>query len=92
MPLYEVKHRWTPRHDKTVTEKVGSVATLARKGQIPDGFRAISIVTLPNRLEAHCLWEAPSRDGLEAIYLSLGLPTQRTIRDVYPLLTAPEGP
>lgn len=91
MTLYEVEHRWTPAQERAVIEKVRSVVRLARRGQIPEGFRPVSIVTLPNRREAHCLWEAPSRDGLEAIYLSLGLPTRRRFQEVRPLLTAEGG-
>lgn len=88
MPLYEIEHRWTNDQTPTVVEKVQTAIGMARKGQIPQGFRPVSIVAVSGEPEAHCLWEAPSADSLEAVYTSLGMPTQRTIREVTPFYTA----
>lgn len=88
MPVFEVEHRWTSDQTATVIEKVQNGINLAKKGQIPTGFRPISIVAVPGKTEAHCLWEAPNSSGLESVYQSLGLPTQRTIREVTPFFTA----
>jgi hypothetical protein len=87
MPLYEIEHRWSPNVTNAVVEKVGQAVELAKKGQVPAGFRPISIVALPGKTEAHCLWEAPSADKLEAMYASFSLPTQRTIREVNAFFT-----
>lgn len=88
MPLYEIEHRWKNEQTAIVVDKVQTAIGMAKKGQIPEGFRPISIVALPGRTEAHCLWEAPSVEGLEAVYKSLAMPTQRTIREVTPFYTA----
>ncbi len=87
MPFYEVEHRWTNEQSKTVVEKVQGAVAMAKKGQIPAGFRPVSIVAVPGKNEAHCLWEAPSATNLEAVYQSLGVPTQRSIREVTPFFT-----
>lgn len=88
MPVYEIEHRWSREQNEAVVEKVGVAVGLAKKGQIPEGFRPISIMAVPGRTEAHCLWEAPSRESLEAMYQSFALPTHRTIREVSPFFTA----
>ncbi len=88
MPLYEIEHKWSAEQTKTVVDKVQSAVAMAKKGQIPAGFRPVSIVAVPGRTEAHCLWEAPSSESLEALYRSLGLPTTRSIREVTPFYTA----
>jgi hypothetical protein len=88
MPTYEIEHKWSSEQTKTVVEKVQSAIAMAKKGQVPAGFRPISIVAVPGKTEAHCLWEAPSRESLEAVYKSLELPTSRTIREVSPFFTA----
>ncbi len=88
MPLFEIEHRWTPEETKTVVEKVQLAIEMAQKGQVPQGFRPISIVGIPGKTEAHCLWEAPSLEGLEAVYKGLGVPTRRAIREVTPFFTA----
>lgn len=87
MPTYEISHAWKDADTKTVIAKVQGAITSAKSGQLPAGFRPISIVAVPNATEAHCLWEAPSAEGLEEIYQSLGLPTQRKIREVTPFFT-----
>jgi len=87
MPTYEISHTWKDADTKKVIEKVQGAIALAKKGEIPAGFRPISIVAVPNKTEAHCLWEAPSRESLEGLYTSLGVPTQRTIREVTPFFT-----
>ena len=87
MSVYEVEHRWSPEQTKVVVEKVGAAVAMAKKGQVPSGFRPISIVAIPGATEAHCLWEAPTRESLEAMYASFALPTQRTIREVTPFFT-----
>lgn len=88
MPLYEVEHRWKNDQTPTVIEKVQNGISMAKKGEIPKGFRPVSIVALPGKTEAHCLWEAPSASDLESIYRTLGLPTERQIREVTPFFTA----
>jgi hypothetical protein len=88
MPTYEIQHTWESDQTKTVIEKVQSAIAMAKKGQVPAGFRPISIVAIPGRTEAHCLWEAPSAESLEGVYQSLGLPTSRTVREVTPFFTA----
>ncbi len=88
MPTYEIEHKWSNEQTKAVVEKVQQAISMAKKGQVPAGFRAISIVAVPGKTEAHCLWEAPSSDSLEAVYRSLGVPTTRTIREVQPFYTA----
>lgn len=88
MPTYEIEHRWAREQTNAVIEKVQAAIALAKKGQVPAGFRPVSIVAVPGRTEAHCLWEAPSAEGLEAVYRSLDLPTTRTIREVTPFFTA----
>lgn len=88
MPLYEIEHTWANDQTKTVIEKVQTVIAMAKKGQVPAGFRPVSIVAVPGKTEAHCLWEAPSSQSLEAVYQSLGVPTVRTIREVTPFFTA----
>ena len=88
MPVYEIEHRWAPEETQTVVEKVGAAIALARKGQVPAGFRPISIVAVPGRTEAHCVWEAPDLRSLEALYETFRMPTQRTIREVNPFYTA----
>jgi hypothetical protein len=88
VPLYEIEHRWKDDQTNTVIEKVQAVIGMARKGQIPAGFRPVSIVAVPGKPEAHCLWEAPNVQSLEAVYKSLGVPTSRTIREVTPFFTA----
>jgi hypothetical protein len=88
MPLYETTHKWTNEQTKTVVERVQNAVALAKKGQVPAGFRPVSIVAVPGATEAHCLWEAPSAESLEAVYKSLGVPTVRTIREVTPFYTA----
>jgi hypothetical protein len=87
MPLYEIEHKWANEQTKTVVEKVQGAIAMTKKGQIPSGFRPISIVGVPGKTEAHCLWEAPSGESLEALYKSLGLPTTRMIREVQPFFT-----
>ncbi|MHB8351076.1 MAG: hypothetical protein ACYDFT_00020 [Thermoplasmata archaeon] len=84
MPMYEIQHRWKAEHTKDVVEKVQNAAALAKRGAVPAGFRPISIVAIPNATEGHCIWEAPSREALEGLYLNLGVPTERTIREVTP--------
>ncbi len=88
MPVYEIEHKWSSEQTKVVVEKVQSAIAMAKKGQVPAGFRPISIVAIPGKTEAHCLWEAPSEASLEAVYKSLGLPTTRTIHEVTPFFTA----
>ncbi len=88
MPTYEVEHRWSSEQTKVVVEKVQLAVAMAKKGQVPAGFRPISIVAVPGTTEAHCVWEAPSAEGIEAVYKSLGLPTVRSIREVTPFFTA----
>lgn len=88
MPLYEIEHKWTNGQTQTVVEKVQNAIEMAKKGQVPNGFRPIAIVAIPGRTEAHCLWEAPSVESLESVYQSLGLPTTRSIREVTPFYTA----
>ena len=88
MPLYEIEHKWANDQTKTVVEKVQDAIAMAKKGQVPKGFRPISIVAVPGKTEAHCLWEAPNLESLEGVYKSLGLPTVRTIREVTPFYTA----
>ena len=61
---------------------------MAKKGQVPQGFRPVPIVAIPGKTEAHSLWEAPSVETLDGVYKSLGLPTTRTIREVTPFYTA----
>ncbi len=87
MPTYEISHKWKDADTKTVIAKVQGAIASAKNGQIPTGFRPISIVGVPNATEAHCVWEAPSAEGLEGLYQSVGLPTQRTIREVTPFFT-----
>lgn len=84
MPIYEIAHRWKPEQTPSVVEKVGKAVELVRKGQVPAGFRAVSIVAVPGKTEAHCLWEAPTADALETLYKSLGVPTERKISEVQP--------
>ncbi len=88
MPLYEIEHKWSSEQTKSVVEKVQNAIAMARKGQVPKGFRPVSIVAVPGKTEAHCLWEAPSAESLEGVYKSLGLPTTRTIREVTGFYTA----
>lgn len=88
MPLYEIEHTWTNEQTKVVIEKVQTAIGMAKKGVIPAGFRPVSIVAIPGKTEAHCLWEAPNAQSLEAVYRSLELPTVRTIREVTPFFTA----
>lgn len=88
MPTYEIEHKWANEQTKVVVEKVQMAIAMAKKGQVPAGFRPISIVAVPGKTEAHCLWEAPSAESLEAVYRSLALPTTRTIREVSPFYTA----
>lgn len=88
MPTYEIEHTWANEQTKVVVERVQAAIAMAKKGQVPAGFRPISIVAVPGKPEAHCLWEAPSAEGLEAVYKSLGVPTSRTIREVSPFFTA----
>lgn len=88
MPLFEIEHRWKSDQTKTVVERVQNGVAMAKKGAIPAGFRPISIVAIPGKAEAHCLWEAPSAAALEAVYQSLGLPTERIIHEVTPFYTA----
>ncbi len=88
MPLYEIEHKWTNEQTRTVVEKVQNAVEMVKNGQVPKGFRPISIVAIPGRTEAHCIWEAPSVEGLESVYKSLALPTTRTIREVSPFYTA----
>ena len=88
MPIYEIELRWTSEQTKAVVEKVQQAVSSAKKGQVPAGFRPISIVAIPGKTEAHCLWEAPSPESLEGVYRSLGIPTTRTIREVTPFFTA----
>lgn len=88
MPTYEIEHTWANEQTKVVVERVQAAIAMAKKGQVPAGFRPISIVAVPGKTEAHCLWEAPSAEGLEAVYKSLGVPTSRTIREVSPFFTA----
>ncbi len=87
MPTYEISHQWKDADSKTVVTKVQSAIELAKKGQIPSGFKPISIVAVPGKTEAHCLWEAPSKESLEALYTNLALPTTRNIREVTPFYT-----
>jgi hypothetical protein len=88
MPTYEIEHKWSNEQTKIVVEKVQAAIASAKKGQVPAGFRPISIVAIPGKTEAHCLWEAPSAESLEGVYTSLGVPTVRTIREVTPFFTA----
>lgn len=88
MPTYEIEHTWANEQTKVVVERVQAAIAMVKKGQVPAGFRPISIVAVPGKTEAHCLWEAPSAEGLEAVYKSLGVPTSRTIREVSPFFTA----
>lgn len=88
MPTYEIEHRWSSEQTQAVVDKVQAAIAMARKGQVPAGFRPISIVAVPGRTEAHCVWEAPSSESLEAVYRTLGLPTARTIREVTPFFSA----
>lgn len=88
MPIYEVEHKWASNQTNTVVEKVQGAIALARAGQVPAGFRPISIVAVPGKTEAHCLWEAPSAQSLESVYQSMGLPTTRSIHEVTPFYTA----
>jgi hypothetical protein len=88
MPTYEIEHKWSSEQTKTVVEKVQQAIATAKKGQLPAGFRAVSIVAVPGKTEAHCLWEAPSAESLEGVYRTLGVPTTRTIREVTPFYTA----
>lgn len=88
MPTYEIEHRWSNEQSNSVVERVHQAVALAKKGQVPAGFRPVSMVAVPGKTEAHCLWEAPSAESLEALYKSLGLPTARTIREVTPFFTA----
>ncbi len=88
MPVYEVEHKWTSDKTSTVVEKVQGAIAAAKQGQIPAGFRPISIVAVPGKTEAHCLWEAPSAQSLESVYASLALPTSRSIREVTAFYTA----
>lgn len=88
MPTYEIRHTWNDAQTKTVVEKVQTAITMAKQGQIPAGFRPISIVAVPGQTEAHCVWEAPSAESLESVYRQLGVPTTRTVREVSPFYTA----
>lgn len=88
MAVFEIEHRWQPEQTQTVLDKVGAAIALAKKGQVPAGFRPVSIVAVPGKTEAHCIWEAPDLKSLEAMYQSFGMPTQRTIREVSPFFTA----
>ncbi len=88
MPVYEIEHKWSSDKTNVVVEKVQAAIAMAKKGQVPKGFRPISIVAVPNQTVAHCVWEAPSAASLEAVYQSLGIPTTRTIREVTPFYTA----
>lgn len=88
MPLYEVEHKWASEQTKNVVDKVQTAIAMAKKGQIPAGFRPVSIVGVPGKTEAHCLWEAPNAESLEALYKRLGLTTTRAIREVNPFFTA----
>ncbi len=87
MPLYEIEHKWTDHETKTVVEKVTGAIAMAKEGKIPAGFRPISIVAIPGKTEAHCLWEAPSSQKLEELFRGAGFPTTRTIREVTPFFT-----
>ncbi len=87
MPTYEIQHRWKSEQTKAVVEKVQGAVGMAKNNQIPSGFRPISIVAVPNATEAHCLWEAPSKEALEGLYSKLGVPTERVIREVSPFYT-----
>jgi hypothetical protein len=88
MPTYEITHEWSNEQTTAVVEKVQAVVAMAKKGQIPAGFRPISIIAIPGATQAHCLWEAPSAESLEAVYKSLGVPTKRAIKEVTPFFTA----
>jgi hypothetical protein len=88
MPTYEIEHKWSSEQTKVVVQKVQQAIAMAKAGQVPAGFRAISIVSVPGKTEAHCLWEAPSPESLEAVYRTLAMPTTRTIREVTPFYTA----
>jgi hypothetical protein len=88
MPTYEIEHKWTNEQTKNVVDKIQTAIAMAKKGQVPAGFRPISIVAVPGKTEAHCLWEAPNAESLEAVYKSLGVPTDRAIREVTPFFTA----
>jgi hypothetical protein len=88
MPIYEVEHKWSSDKTNAVVEKVQGAVAQAKKGQVPAGFRPISIVAVPGKTEAHCLWEAPSAQSLEAVYRSMDLPTTRSIHEVTPFYTA----
>lgn len=87
MPMYEIQHRWKSEQTKAVVDKVQIAVGMAKRGEVPSGFRPISIVAVPNATEAHCTWEAPSQEALEGLYQKLGVPTERTIREVTPFYT-----
>jgi hypothetical protein len=87
MPLYEIEHRWKPEQSSRVVERVTQTIDLVKKGQVPAGFRPISIVAVPGRTEAHCLWEAPDAAALETLYRNLGVPTERKIQEVQGFFT-----
>ena len=69
MPTYEITHEWSNEQTTAVVEKVQAVVAMAKKGQIPAGFRPISIIAIPGATQAHCLWEAPSAESLEAVIM-----------------------
>ena len=87
MPTYEIEHKWANAQTNVEVEKVQSAIAMAKNGTVPAGFRPIAIVAVPGQPEAHCLWEAPSAEGLETIYRSLNLPTTRSIREVTPFFS-----
>ncbi len=87
MPVYEIEHKWANESTKAVVEKVQGAIALAKKGQLPAGFRPIMIAAIPGKTQAHCVWEAPSAEAMEGLYKSIGLPTERQIREVTPFFT-----
>lgn len=88
MSTFEIRHTWDAAESKSVVEKVQGAIAMAKAGKIPAGFRPISINAVPGATEAHCVWEAPSAEGLETVYRQLALPTRRTVVEVTPLYSA----